>query len=192
MTRNELAKIVEEHCFVVRRFIDLRGEDLLRAGETLARTIEKGGKILLFGNGGSAADAQHIAAELVGRFNRERPGLPAIALTTDPSIVTSVSNDLGFESVFARQIEALGRSGDAAVAISTSGESPNVLAGLRVAKKNGLTTLALLGRDGGRAREFADLPIVVSADRTERIQEVHALAGHVLCQIVEDTIASRR
>lgn len=192
MNANDLSKICEEHCFLVRRFLELRGEDLLRAADRLARVLGGGGKVLLFGNGGSAADAQHVAAELVGRFRRNRPGLAAIALTADPSTLTSVANDLGFEAVFARQVEALGRPGDAALAISTSGSSPNIVAGLRAAREKGLVTLALLGRDGGRARELADHAIVVSAERTERIQEVHTLAGHVLCEAIEERLAEQR
>ncbi|MDH3285770.1 MAG: SIS domain-containing protein, partial [Acidobacteriota bacterium] len=151
MNLTDLSKTCEEHCFLVRRFLELRGDDVLKAADRISRAMEHDHKILLFGNGGSAADAQHIAAELVGRFVHERPGLPAIALTSDSSTITSVANDYGFEFVFARQIESLGRKGDVAFAISTSGSSPNVIEGLRAARDRGLITIALLGRDGGPA-----------------------------------------
>jgi D-sedoheptulose 7-phosphate isomerase len=189
MQLNELAKICDEHCFLVRQFLEQRGDDLLQAAGRVIRCLEGGHKILLFGNGGSAADAQHIAAEFVGRFARDRPGLPAIALATDGSVLTSISNDFGFDAVFARQIEALGSPGDVAIAISTSGVSENVIEGLRAARNRGLYSIALLGRDGGQARELADLPLVVAAEKTERIQEVHGLIGHILCEAVERRIA---
>jgi D-sedoheptulose 7-phosphate isomerase len=162
---------------------------LLEALEEIARaafqTLEAGGKVLLFGNGGSAADAQHIAAELVGRYKQERRGLPAIALTVDTSCLTAVANDYGYEYVFARQIEALGRSGDLAIGISTSGNSPNVLRGMEAARTKGLTTVGLTGRNGGKLKESVDHCIQVQSDETPRIQEVHILVGHILCEFVE-------
>ncbi len=185
METRHLLEIAEEHRFLVSRFFELHARDLLRAGEVLVRCLRGDGKILLFGNGGSAADAQHIAAELSGRFQVERAGLPAIALTTDTSALTAIANDYGYDLVFARQVEALGRRGDVAVGISTSGRSRNVLAGLRAARDRGLTTVGLLGRDGGTIREACDHPLVVPGEKTARIQEVHILVGHVLCEIVE-------
>jgi len=149
-----------------------------------------GGKLLFFGNGGSAADAQHLAAEFVGRFVRERAGLPAIALTTDSSILTAVGNDYGFDWVFARQLEALGRAGDVAIGISTSGNSPNVLEGIKAAKRQRLTTIGLSGKDGGILAKEADLTITISSTSTARIQECHIAVGHLLCELTEEALAS--
>ncbi|MFB3854964.1 MAG: SIS domain-containing protein [Vicinamibacterales bacterium] len=158
------------------------------AASLIGRSIASGGKVLAFGNGGSAADSQHLAAELVGRFTRERRALPAIALTTDSSIVTSVANDYGFDRVFARQVEALGRRGDVAVAISTSGRSENVIAALREAGARGLRTIALTGGDGGPAGKAAEVHLNVPAS-TPRAQEVHRTILHVLCDLVEREVA---
>jgi len=167
------------------QLIDHSVDALVRAAETIAECFQRGGKVLLFGNGGSAADAQHIAAEFVGRFAREREGLPAIALTTDTSILTAVGNDFGFERVFARQVEALGRPGDVAVAISTSGRSPNVLAGVRAAREKGLATIGLTGGGGGPLADMVEIAIVVPSRSTPRIQECHIALGHILCELVE-------
>jgi len=147
--------------------------------------LRNGGKVLFFGNGGSAADAQHLAAELVGRFVRERAGLPAIALTTDSSILTAVGNDYGFEQVFARQIQALGQSGDVAVAISTSGNSANVLEGVKEARKRNLKTIGLTGKDGGTLAQQADVAITIPSTSTARIQECHIAIGHLFCELVD-------
>jgi D-sedoheptulose 7-phosphate isomerase len=145
----------------------------------------------LFGNGGSASDAQHVSAELVGRFQRERAGLPAIALTTDTSILTSVANDDGFDRVFVRQIEALGRAGDVALGISTSGGSPNVLAALEAARAKGLNTIALTGKDGGAVGRAAAIHVNVPAQSTARVQEVHRTLLHIICDIVERELVDR-
>lgn len=153
-----------------------------------AEAVRAGGKLLFFGNGGSAADAQHIATELVVRFARDRAPIAAIALTTDSSALTAAGNDLGFEAVFARQIEALGRPGDVAVGISTSGRSPNVIAGLRAAKARGLVAAALTGGDGGALPGLADPLLVVPACETARIQEMHIAIGHALCAALEDAL----
>jgi len=159
---------------------------------TAVRTaLEAGGKLLIFGNGGSAADAQHAAAELVGRFARERNGLAAVALTSDSSIVTSVANDYGYDRIFARQIEALGRPGDIALGISTSGASANVVAALGAARRAGLKTIALTGRDGGVVGHEADIHINVPSDSTPRVQEVHRTLLHVLCDLVERAFVDR-
>jgi len=160
-------------------------EAIARASETLVHVLRAGGQVLVFGNGGSAADAQHLAAELVGRYERDRRGYPAVALTTDPSIVTAVSNDYGFEAVFARQVEALGRAGDLAIGITTSGDSPNVVRGLETAKARGLQTIALTGRDGGAAGRLADVHVNVPAAVTARVQEAHIVVVHLLCAAVE-------
>jgi len=160
-------------------------EGVLAAAETLQAAFAKGGQLLVFGNGGSALDAQHFAAELVGRFSRERRALAAIALTTDTSIITSVANDYSYDKVFTRQIEALGRRGDVAWGISTSGTSRNVLDALRFAKSRGLATIALTGRDGGSIGTAADLHLNVPHQVTARIQEVHRTLIHAVCELVE-------
>jgi len=158
---------------------------LVGAAETIATAFRNDGKLLVFGNGGSAADATHLAAELVGRFLVERPGLPAVSLSDNASAVTSIANDYSYERVFARQVEALGRPGDVALGISTSGRSANVLAGLEAARDGGLATLALTGGGGGRIRAAADVCIVVASADTPRIQEGHTLVTHVLCELIE-------
>jgi len=165
---------------------------VVRAAHAIQKALQRGGKILLFGNGGSAADAQHIAAELVGRFARERDPLPAIALTTNASILTAVGNDYGFEQVFARQIRALGRRADVAVAISTTGRSPNVVAGVQSARKLGLTTIALTGGDGNRLAHMVDIALVVPSTNTARIQECHVTLGHILCEITDALLDATR
>ncbi len=163
-----------------------------RAAARVVETLRSGGKLLVFGNGGSAADAQHLAAELVGRFRVERRGLPAVALTTDSSVLTSVGNDSGFERVFARQVEALGGAGDAVVAISTSGESPNVLAAVETARSRGLAVIALTGRDGGRLAGASDVAVVAPVAVTARIQECHVAAIHAICEAVDEAFGGTR
>jgi phosphoheptose isomerase len=158
---------------------------IVGAAAAIQAALRAGGKVLVFGNGGSASDAQHVAAELVGRFQRERAGLAALALTTDTSVLTSVANDYSFERVFARQIEALGRAGDVALGITTSGTSANVVAALQAARQAGLRTIAVTGRDGGNAGRTADIHINVPADSTARVQEVHRTLLHVICDLVE-------
>ncbi len=160
-------------------------QPVLDAAAAIAESFRGGGKLLLFGNGGSAADAQHVAAELVGRFQRERAALAAIALTADTSVLSSIGNDYAFERVFARQVEALGRQGDVAFGISTSGRSPNVLAGLTTARERGLRTLALTGGDGGAIGKAADTHLNVASDSTARVQEVHRTLLHAICDLVE-------
>ena len=155
------------------------------AASAIVEALGRGGKLLLFGNGGSAADAQHMSAELVGRFQADRAALPAIALTTDTSAITSIANDVGYERVFARQVEALGQKGDVALGISTSGLSPNVIEGLETAKARGLCTIALTGRDGGHVGKAADIHINVRSESTARVQEVHRTLIHAICDLVE-------
>ena len=183
---------VEEHVFLVKRFFDQQGDKLGEAADLLIRAFQSGHRVFFFGNGGSAADAQHLAAEFVGRFQHDRPGLPALALTTDTSALTAIGNDYGYESVFARQIEALGQKEDVAVAISTSGRSPNIREGILAARNRGLTTIGLLGGDGGAAKEMVDLALVVDGRKTARVQEVHILVGHLLCEAVETALFERR
>ncbi len=151
----------------------------------LIEALELGGKILIFGNGGSAADSQHIAAELVGKLLVKRRALPAIALTTDTSALTALANDFGYEVVFQRQVEALGQKGDVAVGISTSGHSPNVLLAVQTAHDRGMKTVALTGRDGGPLSKVVDYSITVPSDSTQRIQESHITIGHILCELIE-------
>lgn len=161
---------------------------IARAARELIECVEKGGKILICGNGGSAADSQHIAAELVGRFRRERRAIPALALTVDTSIITSLSNDYSFEIVFARQVEALGSPGDILIMISTSGNSANVLSAGRAAREKGMKTIALLGRDGGKIGPEADLSLIVPARDTARIQEGQMAIYHIICDLVEEAV----
>jgi D-sedoheptulose 7-phosphate isomerase len=158
---------------------------VIEAAALIREALRQGGKLLIFGNGGSAADAQHMAAELVNRFQRERAGFAAIALSTDTSILTSIANDYSFDRVFARQVEALGRAGDVAMGISTSGHSPSVVTALESARVRGLKTIALTGRDGGGAAAVADVHVNVPADSTARIQEVHTTLIHAICELIE-------
>ena len=180
----------ERHLLAVAR---LRGEPLRKLLDLtllMHGTLQAGGKILACGNGGSASDAQHLVAELVGRYKDERRALGAIALNTDGSVLTCLSNDYAYDQVFARQVEALGRPGDLFVGITTSGKSPNVLEGLRTATRLGLRTAALLGRDGGPALPLASLAIVVPETETARIQECHGLMIHLLCEALDALLAA--
>jgi D-sedoheptulose 7-phosphate isomerase len=166
----------------------MRNQDLTgvaRVAEVVAEAFQSGRQLLAFGNGGSAADAQHLVSELVGRFQKERAGFAAFALTADTSVMTSVANDYGFGRVFARQIEALGRAGDVAFAISTSGASPNVIEALKSARSRGLRTVALTGRDGGEAGRLAEVHVNVPDNCTARVQEVHRTLIHAICELVE-------
>ncbi|MCF7887091.1 MAG: D-sedoheptulose 7-phosphate isomerase [Candidatus Omnitrophica bacterium] len=155
------------------------------------KALESGNKIIFFGNGGSAADSQHLAAEFVGRFQKNRKPLASLALSVNSSTLTAVANDFGFQEVFSRQISCLGKSGDIAFGISTSGNSPNVLAALCEAKKNKMHTVAFLGKDGGKIANYVDLPLIISIDQTPRIQEIHILAGHIICELVEQTLITK-
>jgi len=164
------------------------GENLgkiVKVVDVITAALKKGNKILLFGNGGSAADAQHLAAEFVNRFLIERPPLPAIALTTDSSVLTSIGNDYDFAEIFSKQVRAIGQPGDIAWGFSTSGNSPNVLKALETAKKLDMTTIAMTGRDGGAIAKAADHFLNVSSSHTPRVQEVHITAGHVICEMVD-------
>ena len=165
-------------------------QPIVAAAAAIAAALRGGGKLLAFGNGGSAADAQHVAAELIGRFQHERAALAAIALTTDTSVLTSLANDYAFERVFVRQVEALGKPGDAALAISTSGGSANVVAALAVARRLGLRTIALTGRAGGEAGRAAEIHINVPSPSTARVQEVHRTLLHVICELVENAFVA--
>lgn len=165
-------------------------DPILAAAQIIVQALRSGGKVLLCGNGGSAADAQHIAAELVGRLRRrsERPALPALALTTDTSCLTALANDFGFDQVFQRQVEALGQPGDVLIGISTSGDSENVVQAAGVARGNGMATVALLGQSPGRLQALVDVAIAVPSSDTQRTQEGHIAAGHVLCDLIEQML----
>ena len=182
--QNVFFKAITDHLDVVKG-ITVQQELLEKIALAMVEALGKGNKILWCGNGGSAADSQHLAAEIVGRFRRERRGLPSVALTTDSSILTAVANDYGFEAVFSRQVEALGNPGDLLVGISTSGNSQNVVQALEVAKEIGITTVGFTGEGGGRMASLADFLFAVPSRDTARVQEAHILAGHMLCDWIE-------
>ena len=182
---NIILKRFKESSEVKTRFLKENLPRLLELIKLIAHAFEAGNKIFFFGNGGSAADAQHLAAEFVNRYIMDRPPLPAIALTTDTSILTSVANDIAFKEIFAKQLRALGKEGDVAIGISTSGNSPNAVKAFEVAKEMGMKTIALTGNDGGALAKMADLSLIVSSTSTPRIQEAHILIGHILCEMVE-------
>ena len=167
-SKQNLSKQIEEICIIIRN------------------SILQGNKLLLFGNGGSAGDAQHIAAEFTGRFIHERKALPAIALTTDTSAITAIGNDYGFDKIFQRQVEALASKGDVLIGISTSGNSQNVINGLEVGKLKGCNTIAFTGRDGGKISKSCDINLIIPSSNTARIQEAHILVGHIICEYVDN------
>jgi len=175
-------------------------EELLRSyisqikemSELMIEALRKNGKVMLFGNGGSAADSQHIAAELVGRFKKDRTPMAAIALTTNTSVLTSLANDYGYEVVFAKQVEALGQKNDIAIGISTSGKAKNVALGIKQAKKMGIRTVALTGGDGGEIAKLADTSLVVPSAVTARVQETHITIGHIICELVEQALCQEQ
>ncbi len=169
----------------------LSGE-ILEAAQTIRDRLASGGKLLLMGNGGSAADSQHIAAELIGRFKKERAAIPAIALTVDSSSLTALGNDYGFETIFSRQIEALATAKDAVIGISTSGNSQNVIRALNLARNMGAATIGLMGHGGGKMKDCVDICIVVPSDDTARIQEVHITIGHIICEIIEQDLTHEK
>jgi D-sedoheptulose 7-phosphate isomerase len=172
----------------VKQALAKQAGTIARIAEALVTAFRRGNKVMLFGNGGSAADAQHLAAELMGRYRMKRKGLPAIALTTNTSNLTAISNDYSFAEVFAMQLIALGQSGDVAIGISTSGASRNVVKALRVARKKGLVTVGFTGAGGGTMKALSDYCLSIPAKDTARIQESHILAGHIICEIVEHEI----
>lgn len=186
----DIRALFAESIRVKEVFLAEQAAPLADAARLAARTLRAGGKLLLFGNGGSAADAQHIAAEFVGRFQRERPALAALALTTDTSALTAIGNDYGYDEVFTRQVRALARAGDTALAFSTSGRSANVLRGVAACREIGVHTIGLTGGDGGELAGSVDISLRVSASRlSARIQETHILIGHVLCDLVDRQLA---
>ncbi len=183
--QNLIQKHINSHRDVLNNIEDNLMPVIETASIAVVETLKIGNKILLCGNGGSAADAQHIAAELTGRFKKERKGLPAIAITTDTSALTAIANDYGYDKVFSRQIEALANPDDTLIAISTSGNSTNVIEAINVAKEIGCNTIALCGKDGGKMAKMCDISIVIPSNDTAHIQEMHIMIGHIICSIVD-------
>ena len=187
-TRDEIRKELAEHDEVMKRLAEVMADDLDKVVDMVLRTLGAEGKLLFCGNGGSAADAQHLAAEYIVRFQRDRIPLPALALTTDTSVLTAGGNDFGFDTVFERQVRALGRPGDLLFLHSTSGESENLLRAADAARELGLVTVALLAKDGGRLRSRVDVPLVVPTDSTARAQEAHITIGPIVCALVDRAV----
>jgi len=186
--RDKIKDILLESIQVKEELLRTSIGKIIEITDIVIDRLKKNGKVILFGNGGSASDSQHIAAELVGRFKKDRTGLAAIALTTNTSILTALANDYGYEIVFAKQIEALGQKNDVAVGISTSGKAKNVVLAIKQARKMGLKTVALTGADGGELAKLADVSLVVPSSVTARIQEAHITIGHIVCELVEQAI----
>lgn len=184
----KITNIFEESAQFLQRFSQEHASEVEAIARTLVDVFKRGNKLLIFGNGGSAADAQHLAGEFVNRFLFDRPALGAISLSTDSSVLTSISNDSAFEAVFSRQIEALGREGDLAWGISTSGNSANVLAGIKTAREKGLVSVGFTGGEGGELAKIVDHALIVPGGRTPRIQEVHIICGHIICELVESQL----
>jgi D-sedoheptulose 7-phosphate isomerase len=189
--KEQAIKAFEESAAVKQQFVRDHADRIEQVVKLIATAFRGGHKVLLFGNGGSATDAAHIAAEFVGRYHRERAPLPAIALATDIAAITCIANDYGYDELFARQVRAHGQKGDVAVAISTSGNSPNVLKGVEAARAVGLTTIAWTGGSGGKLAGMVDHPFVVPSKVTARIQESHITLGHVLCELVEEQLLGK-
>ena len=193
MDMDFIRKQIEESLKVRKLILD--DEKILKSiketAEICCKALRNGNKILLIGNGGSAADAQHLAGELVNRFGFDRPGLSAIALTTDTSVITSISNDYGFEKLFSRQVQALGKKGDALLALSTSGNSVNILEGIKEAKKMGIATIGFTGKSGGKMSQLCDMCLKMPSDDTPRIQEAHILIGHIICALIENDLYNK-
>ena len=181
-------KAFDESAEIKRRFARDHADKIVQVAQLIGQALRNGHKVLLFGNGGSATDAAHIAAEFVGRYKRERVPFPAIALATDIAAITCIANDYGFDELFARQVRAHGQAGDVAIAISTSGNSPNVLRGVEAAKAMGLTTVAWTGGSGGKLAGMVEYAFIVPSSLTARIQESHITLGHVLCELIEDHV----
>jgi len=187
--KNAIEKEFQGHFEIIQKVMQTMQKPLEEASQLVVDTLKAGNKILLFGNGGSAADAQHIAAELTGRYKTERRGLPGIALTTDTSALTAIGNDYGYDRVFDRQVEALANEGDLLIGISTSGNSKNVINAFKVGQERGCKILGLTGRDGGNMNEYCDVNLIVPSDDTPRIQEMHILFGHTVCQIIDNELS---
>ena len=187
-TDNIIHRNFAEHLQTIELVHEVLAEPIKKISQPLSHSLANGGTLFWCGNGGSAADSQHLAAELVGRFKKNRRALRSIALTTDTSVLTCVANDYSYDDIFARQVEALGRPGDVLIGISTSGNSENVLRAFEVAKQMGLKTIALLGKEGGYTKDLSDHALVIPSDSTARIQEAHILIGHILCELIEQEL----
>ena len=188
--KEQIAKDIRDGIAVKEAIIQHQLPLIEKAAKAVIDCVKAGKKVLFFGNGGSASDSQHMAAEFVGRYEKERRALPAIALTTDTSILTAVGNDYGFDHIFERQVAALGQKGDIAFAISTSGNSKNVMLAVQKAKAMGIYTIGLMGRDGGQLKPLVDLAIVVPSQKTSRVQESHIMIGHILCERVDEALSA--
>lgn len=186
--RDKIKDILLESIHVKEELLHTGIGQIKEIADLIIDSLKEGGKVILFGNGGSASDSQHIAAEFVGRFKKDRTALAAIALTTNTSVLTSLANDYGYDIVFAKQIEALGQKNDIIIGISTSGKAKNVICGIKQAKKMGLKTVALTGGDGGELAKLADISLVVPSSVTARIQEAHITIGHIICQLIEEAL----
>ncbi|RXK12307.1 phosphoheptose isomerase [Halarcobacter mediterraneus] len=187
--RNVIEKEFQGHLETINKVIETMASPLEEASKLAVETLKNGNKILFFGNGGSAADAQHIAAELTGRYKTERRGLPGIALTTDTSALTAIGNDYGYDRVFDRQVESLAQEGDLLLGISTSGNSKNVINAFKVGKEIGCKIIGFSGRDGGAMNDYCDINLVVPSNDTPRIQEMHILFGHTICQLIDNELS---
>lgn len=188
MMRDKIKDMLLENIRVKEEMLRTSITQVMKIAELLIECLKKNGKVIIFGNGGSASDSQHIAAELVGRFKKERQGLPAVALTSNTSVLTALANDYGYEAVFSRQVEALAGKNDLAIGISTSGKAKNVAAAIKQAAKMGLKTAVLTGSSGAELAKLADAALVIPSSSTPRIQEAHITIGHIICEIAEDTL----
>ncbi|MDD5422801.1 MAG: SIS domain-containing protein [Candidatus Omnitrophota bacterium] len=186
---NKIIEIIKESIEVKKSLSGSAAADIEKAAKVIIASLKAGGKLIVFGNGGSAADSQHIAAELVGRFKKERKAMAAVALTTNTSNLTAIANDYGYGASFARQVEALGKKEDVALGISTSGNSENVIAAIRKAASIGIKTIGLTGAPGGKLKDECDISIVVGSKNTPRVQEAHLVICHVLCELIEGAIS---
>ncbi|MBI2288075.1 MAG: D-sedoheptulose 7-phosphate isomerase [Chloroflexi bacterium] len=187
--REVVIRELEESASIKKAMAQSLADTIVHAAQMIVNAYQNGGKVLLIGNGGSAADAQHIAAELMGRFKLERKGLPAIALTTDTSIITALANDYGYDTIFSRQVETLASNKDVLIAITTSGSSSNILKAVDMARSKGTAIIGLTGAKGGKLKDRADLTIMVPSEDTPRIQEAHITIGHIICHLVEEQAA---
>lgn len=186
--RDRIIDIINDSIHIKEEILHTQIDNIIKAVKIIAASFKSGGKVLIFGNGGSAADAQHIAAEFVGRFKKERAALPAVALNTNTSVLTALSNDYGYEVVFSRQLEALARPADIAIGISTSGRAKNVLLAIKKAKEMGLKTICLSGGSGGELGKLSDIALIIPSQSTPRIQEAHITMAHIICELVEEEL----
>lgn len=186
--KGKIKSLFKESIEVKEETLKRQSKVIAKIAQRVIRCYRQGKKVILFGNGGSAADAQHIAAELVCRFQKERKSLPAIALTTDTSALTAIGNDYGFDKIFSRQVESMAEEGDVAIGISTSGNSVNVIEGIKEAKKRGAYTVGFIGQTGGKLKNIVDLALCVPSEKTARIQETHITVGHIICELAEEEL----